>query len=150
MEQKLENDIKTFITCPNPILFNKFVTTWPLMNFSLLDWSSKFKTKELPIRIGKKSHSEPQWERGCDVKKMSFDDFLKYFRNSEDNWAYFDYKYMHEWFDDDIDELFDWKMLGIEGKSCRDTTLWIGSSGAHTPCHYDAYSFNLVAQIYGW
>ncbi|CAH1961837.1 unnamed protein product [Acanthoscelides obtectus] len=31
----------------------------------------------------------------------------------------------------------------------EDSTIWIGSKGAHTPCHQDTYGFNLVHQIYG-
>ncbi|CAF4409776.1 unnamed protein product, partial [Adineta steineri] len=26
---------------------------------------------------------------------------------------------------------------------------WIGSQGSHTPCHYDTYGINFVAQILG-
>eukprot|EP01134_Creolimax_fragrantissima_P002798 CFRG2798T1 len=31
----------------------------------------------------------------------------------------------------------------------RKSTLWVGSGGGCTPCHYDSYGYNLVAQIYG-
>lgn len=43
----------------------------------------------------------------------------------------------------------DWKPLGFEGRSGKDSTFWIGSSGAYTPCHFDTYGSNLVAQICG-
>lgn len=43
----------------------------------------------------------------------------------------------------------DWKPLGFEGRSGKDSTIWIGSSGAYTPCHFDTYGCNLVAQICG-
>ena len=28
-------------------------------------------------------------------------------------------------------------------------TLWVGSEGANTQCHYDAYGYNLVCQVHG-
>ena len=43
----------------------------------------------------------------------------------------------------------DWSMFGFDGRDGGDSTMWIGSAGAHTPCHYDTYGCNLVAQIYG-
>lgn len=42
-----------------------------------------------------------------------------------------------------------WKKLGYESLGAKDSTLWIGSTGAHTPCHQDLYGINLVAQVYG-
>lgn len=33
--------------------------------------------------------------------------------------------------------------------SAEESTVWIGSTGAHTPCHQDLYGINLVAQVYG-
>ena len=42
-----------------------------------------------------------------------------------------------------------WSSLGLQGVDGQHSTLWIGSPGASTPCHYDTYGFNLVAQIQG-
>lgn len=43
----------------------------------------------------------------------------------------------------------DWTYAGFPERKGADSTLWIGSKGAHTPCHIDTYGFNLVAQIQG-
>lgn len=41
-----------------------------------------------------------------------------------------------------------WKQFGFD-KGPTDTTLWVGSEGAHTPAHQDTYGVNIVAQIHG-
>jgi HSPB1-associated protein 1 len=42
----------------------------------------------------------------------------------------------------------DWRALGADVDS-SESTFWLGSRGARTPCHQDAYGANLVAQLYG-
>ena len=66
-------------------------------------------------------------------------------------WVYADYKYMHQLCDDMPDMLsaIDWNVFGFQGRDGKDTTLWVGSEGACTPCHYDTYGCNLVAQLWG-
>lgn len=70
---------------------------------------------------------------------------------TKDFWVYADYKYMHEMCQDvpSLQQAVDWGVLGFEGRSWKDSTLWVGSKGACTPCHYDTYGFNLVAQLCG-
>lgn len=43
----------------------------------------------------------------------------------------------------------DWGVFGFDGRDGRQSTIWISSDGASTPCHMDTYGCNLVAQIYG-
>lgn len=78
-------------------------------------------------------------------------EFLEIAKTEENpNWYYFDYKYMHEWFDDnsEIVNSVDWKSIGFDIDS-KVSTIWIGSKGAHSNCHKDTYGKNLVAQIHG-
>jgi len=42
-----------------------------------------------------------------------------------------------------------WSDFGFAGRDGRDSTLWIGTWGANTPCHLDSYGCNLVFQIQG-
>ncbi|XP_075221708.1 HSPB1-associated protein 1 homolog [Lycorma delicatula] len=42
-----------------------------------------------------------------------------------------------------------WKPFGFPEINGEDSTMWFGSEGAHTPCHFDSYSLNIVIQIYG-
>ena len=66
-------------------------------------------------------------------------------------WVYADYKYMTE-VCSDVPELLcaiDWSVFGFPGRDGTQSTLWVGSRGACTPCHYDTYGCNLVAQLSG-
>lgn len=42
-----------------------------------------------------------------------------------------------------------WDSFGFPQRSGDESTIWIGSAEASTPCHVDTYGCNLVAQIYG-
>lgn len=42
-----------------------------------------------------------------------------------------------------------WGSFGFPERSGDESTMWIGSAEASTPCHIDTYGCNLVAQIYG-
>jgi len=45
--------------------------------------------------------------------------------------------------------MIDWSDMGLKDRTGKESTLWIGSQGSHTPCHYDTYGINFVAQIVG-
>ena len=66
-------------------------------------------------------------------------------------WVYADYKYMCNTCADvpEILDAVDWGVFGYEGRGGLDSVLWVGSEGACTPCHYDSYGYNLVAQLSG-
>lgn len=66
-------------------------------------------------------------------------------------WVYADYKYMSQICKDlpGMLEAIDWGVFGFEGRNGNDSSLWCGSEGSFTPCHYDTYGWNLVAQLYG-
>lgn len=82
-------------------------------------------------------------------------------KESEDNalngvdqrecFAYASYLYLKDLFSDDTETLqqFDWSVLGLANRDGRQTTMWLGSAGANTPCHRDAYGWNAVAQLFG-
>lgn len=57
---------------------------------------------------------------------------------------------MHEWFKNksELINSVNWKRFGFD-KNGSDSTIWIGSKGAHTNCHQDSYGCNLIAQIHG-
>ena len=67
----------------------------------------------------------------------------------EDSWAYFDYKYMSTEMHDAFLPLFSWEKFGFPDRDGSDSTLWVGTEGAHTPCHQDTYGENLIAQLVG-
>ena len=65
-------------------------------------------------------------------------------------WVYADYKYLCNLLAEApaLDGLTDWSIFGI-GMETWDSTLWVGSDEAYTPCHCDTYGCNLVAQLSG-
>ncbi|ENN70824.1 hypothetical protein HUJ04_004960 [Dendroctonus ponderosae] len=123
-----------------------------LISWSLQDWKNELDTKLLKFRCGKNEYTEePQWESKTVVKSATFQDFLNNINSNETEWWYFDYKYMFEWFNenDNFKEKIDWSPLGFPELSYKDSTIWIGSKGAHTPCHVDTYGCNVVLQVFG-
>lgn len=85
-----------------------------------------------------------------DEKVICPDDISTQYPRS-DYWMYADYKYMCQLCTDhqDLMRCIDWSVFGFSGRDGNQSTLWIGSEGASTPCHYDTYGCNLVAQLSG-
>lgn len=94
-------------------------------------------------RVANQQEDEP------DVKSK-FENPLLAFPGSQ-YWVYADYKYMCNVCPDvpELQDPVDWGILGFKDRGGRDSALWVGSEGACTPCHYDTYGFNLVAQLSG-
>ncbi|KAH7719764.1 jmjC domain-containing protein [Aphelenchoides avenae] len=69
------------------------------------------------------------------------------------HWGYIDYKDAVAMMGDHEAEKIDWAQLDLlpddAGVDHADSTVWIGTAGAWTPCHQDSYGFNIVAQIRG-
>ncbi|CAH0728431.1 unnamed protein product, partial [Brenthis ino] len=142
---------KSTVKSSLPLVFRKFID-WPLCHWSREKWSVIFGEREIPFRCLKKNFisEEPCWERRCKIKNMTFKNFIDNLTTSEE-WMYFDYKYLHQWFsnDNEIMKEISWKQFGYPDKGATDTTIWVGSKGAHTPAHKDTYGYNIVAQVHG-
>ena len=84
-----------------------------------------------------------------EVKPPPENSFFRYPRS--EYWAYADYKYMCKLCSDmpELQSAINWSVFGLHGRDGKDSTLWVGSEGARTPCHYDTYGCNLVAQLWG-
>uniref|UniRef100_A0A7M5XF59 JmjC domain-containing protein n=1 Tax=Clytia hemisphaerica TaxID=252671 RepID=A0A7M5XF59_9CNID len=142
---------------------------WSLTNFTELfgKVQTRFKMykKKTHIRQSKRQkigHEEyVPMETECVYQNSSFQDFQGWLngkKNSlsekhprEEYWCYADYNYMAELFNNDemILNAVDWSPFGFPQRNGRQSTIWIGSEGAFTPCHQDTYGLNLVAQIDG-
>ena len=81
--------------------------------------------------------------------KTSSNPLMQYPRS--DHWVYADYKYMSQLCSDKPELLsaVKWEVLGFPQLDGKDSTLWVGSEGASTPCHYDTYGSNIVVQLSG-
>ncbi|CAF1308391.1 unnamed protein product, partial [Adineta steineri] len=109
-----------------------------------------------------------QFEKDCIHIQSTVDDFLSWTTSTDNNslsndhpfsqypnkeyFAYADYMHLPELFGNDQHPLIDminWSDMGLKDRCGKESTLWIGSQGSHTPCHYDTYGINFVAQIVG-
>ncbi|KAI8425184.1 hypothetical protein MSG28_007008 [Choristoneura fumiferana] len=154
MTETLNSDVVRNITqrVSVPLIFRKFVNDWSLCQWDVEKWCAAFGDKEIPFRCLTKHlvSDEPCWERKCKRITMTFKDFVAQSESSQE-WMYFDYKHLPEWFDEHATfyKEISWEKFGYPDKGATESTLWIGNSGAHTPAHQDTYGYNIVAQLYG-
>ncbi|CAF3339253.1 unnamed protein product [Rotaria socialis] len=132
-----------------------------------------FNEKLLSFRLGKRQKSffgdRVQFEKDCNHIQATINDFLSWTTSIDNNslpidhplyqysnkeyFAYADYMHLPELFENDdqhpLIHMIKWSDIGLKDRSGKESTLWIGSQGSHTPCHYDTYGINFVAQIVG-
>ncbi|XP_022174308.1 HSPB1-associated protein 1 isoform X1 [Myzus persicae] len=135
-----------------PIVFNDMLDDWELFKWNLDKWNSIFEHQSLNCRKGRITCTkEPLWESKCLYESHSFSEVINMSKDIENsgNWLYFDYKHIGKTVNENIFKSISWKKFGYENLGPKDSTLWIGSIGAHTPCHQDLYGINLVAQVHG-
>ncbi|PNJ63764.1 HSPBAP1 isoform 4 [Pongo abelii] len=120
-------------------------------------------TTPVIVAAGAGAEEVPQFETTCNYVEATLEEFLTWncdqysisgpFRDYDHSkfWAYADYKYFVSLFEDKTDLFQDvkWSDFGFPGRNGQESTLWIGSLGAHTPCHLDSYGCNLVFQVQG-
>ncbi|XP_037692837.1 HSPB1-associated protein 1 isoform X2 [Choloepus didactylus] len=147
-----------------PAIFYNMVFDWPARHWTAKHLSEVLHGKQIRFRMGMKStNTVPQFETTCSYVEATLEEFLTWncdqssvsgpFRDYDHSqfWAYADYKYFVHLFEDKTDIFQDviWSDFGFPGRTGRESTLWIGSLGAHTPCHLDSYGCNLVFQVQG-
>ncbi|XP_036739383.2 HSPB1-associated protein 1 isoform X3 [Manis pentadactyla] len=147
-----------------PAIFCNMVSDWPAQHWTAKHLSEVLRGKKIRFRMGMKSRGTvPQFETTCSYIEATLQEFLTWncdqssisgqFRDYDHSkfWAYADYKYFVSLFGDKTDIFQDvrWSDFGFPGRNGQESTLWIGSRGAHTPCHLDSYGCNLVFQVQG-
>ncbi|XP_018413586.1 PREDICTED: HSPB1-associated protein 1 [Nanorana parkeri] len=148
-----------------PAVFLAMAQDWPASRWDAARLSDLLQDKSLCFRIGRRRmDTEPQFETQCDYIEGTVKQFRSWvsgdspelcgaFRRFDraEFWAYADYKYLAVLFEDRADILQDvlWEDFGFPGRGGRESTLWVGSRGANTPCHVDSYGCNLVLQVEG-
>ncbi|KAG8000928.1 HSPB1-associated protein 1-like protein, partial [Nibea albiflora] len=109
-----------------PAVFMNMTCGWPVLHWTAEHLSGCLGNKLIRFRLGRKEEKN------------------KY-------WAYADYKYIALLFQDQPSMFEDvkWSEFGFEGRNGRESTLWVGTEGANTPCHLDSYGCNVVLQVQG-
>ncbi|XP_067890949.1 HSPB1-associated protein 1 homolog isoform X2 [Heterodontus francisci] len=148
-----------------PAVFLNMVSDWPALKWNVEYLSHVLNGKPLKFRIGERKITKvPQFETHCGYVQATLQEFLVWLHGESDvsagpfnsfprsqYWAYADYKYIAMTLEEKA-ELFQeviWSDFGFPGRDGRDSTLWIGSEAANTPCHLDSYGCNLVLQVQG-
>lgn len=155
-----------------PIVFDGAARQW-----TCLRWTPEFLASEVGdlrtrFRFCSRANSSTNelspykkaiMETDCEFEEASFGEFFQWLNGNidksgslshfqrQDFWCYADYKYMAELFEDfpHLRQAVNWSCFGFPERSGDESTIWIGSAEASTPCHIDTYGCNLVAQIYG-
>ncbi|XP_072326059.1 HSPB1-associated protein 1 homolog isoform X2 [Scyliorhinus torazame] len=148
-----------------PAVFRNMVSDWPALKWNVEHLSHVLNGKPLKFRIGERKMTKvPQYETHCEYVQATLQEFLVWLHGESDAsaglfdafprsqyWAYADYKYIAMTFEEKAEAFQDviWSDFGFPGRDGRDSTLWIGSEAANTPCHLDSYGCNLVLQVQG-
>ncbi|XP_021490317.1 HSPB1-associated protein 1 isoform X2 [Meriones unguiculatus] len=147
-----------------PAVFYNMVFDWPARHWTVTHLSEVLQGKQIRFRMGRRStDTVPQYETACSYVDATLEEFLTWncdqpcvsgpFKDYDHSkfWAYADYKYFVTLFEDNTDVFQEvmWSDFGFPGRNGQESTLWIGSLGAHTPCHLDSYGCNLVFQVQG-
>ncbi|MCI4378356.1 hypothetical protein PGIGA_G00214880 [Pangasianodon gigas] len=148
-----------------PAVFLNMTDNWPGRDWTLEHLALCLEEKTVRFRIGKRCEQKaPLFETECSYVEATLAEFLCWTRGSDaasvgpfadyplsEYWAYADYKYIALLFQDKTTMFKDvlWSDFGYPGRDGRESTLWVGTNGANTPCHLDSYGCNLVFQIQG-
>lgn len=157
-----------------PLVFRGVLasTSWPALRWSgeqgLAKLSEEHGHRRVGVRFARKSVSTARtpWEGQCQrVPGVELGDFCSWLAGKQPPpkheleafpahqwWGYCSYQHFEELFEDLPDAnvgALDLAALARGAQPSGGPTLWLGSSGAVTPCHQDAYGFNLVVQVAG-
>ncbi|XP_041806868.1 HSPB1-associated protein 1 homolog isoform X2 [Chelmon rostratus] len=148
-----------------PAVFMNMTRDWPVLHWTAEHLSGCLGDKLVRFRLGRKEETNtPLFETQCSYVEAKLAHFLSWTRGQagtdvgpffeypeSEYWAYADYKYIATLFQDQPSMFEDvrWSEFGFEGRNGRESTLWIGTEGANTPCHLDSYGCNLVLQVQG-
>jgi len=161
-----------------PVIFYNTISEWPAAAWSLDNFTKLFGQYLTKFRLHRRPSAEREpkikktsnnivMETDCEFAEATFQHFYNWINSEQCHddsdvgalskypyakyWCYADYKYMAEIFKDCPHALkaVDWSRFGFPGRNGIDSTIWISSDGADTPCHQDTYGTNLVAQVHG-
>ncbi|KAM4731663.1 HSPB1-associated protein 1 homolog isoform 2-T3 [Anableps anableps] len=147
----------------HPAVFLNMTRGWPVLHWTAEHLSGCLQDRLIRFRLGRKEVTNaPLFETQCSYIEATVAQFLRWTQHQSDvgsfseypcteYWAYADYKYITMLFHDQpfMFEDVKWSEFGFEGRNGNESTLWIGTEGANTPCHLDTYGCNLVLQVQG-
>ncbi|CAK9291171.1 unnamed protein product [Gordionus sp. m RMFG-2023] len=141
-----------------PFIFNDIINEW-----ACLQWNPTYILNNISNTKARLGNFEMHinatnlWENTCKYYDISNSNCRQMFLNKPVKhgknlpFAYIAYKYMNFLFKDKPQflEAVDWTPFGFMNRNGEQSTFWMGTQGSYTPCHYDSYGYNLIAQIHG-
>ncbi|XP_065085885.1 HSPB1-associated protein 1 isoform X2 [Ochlerotatus camptorhynchus] len=141
-----------------PVVLRNVKIPWFCMDQPLSEWLSHLDDSNQSGEDGflldcgpRRNGRRPQWERTRGKIRKTMTEFYEeatgdgdYFR---ENWASYSYRYVNE-LPERCRRGVNFEGFGFPDVG-EDVSFWIGSGGAHTPCHYDTYGCNIVVQVHG-
>ncbi|EJW83765.1 hypothetical protein WUBG_05321 [Wuchereria bancrofti] len=160
--------VRSKIEYLEPFVISECINDWKAMGWTHQQLAEIVKPTEsngsLRIRLGPKEHLRGKiiFENESKMAYISsLEQFFKWFSGEAtmmandqriidrgNHWGYFDYNYVFDIMNPENIADIDWRHLGLDADPV-DSTIWIGTPGAHTPCHYDSYGYNVHAQLSG-
>ncbi|XP_028921897.1 HSPB1-associated protein 1 isoform X2 [Ornithorhynchus anatinus] len=165
------------LSLQRPAVFCSMADDWPALRWTAGHIAALLGDTPIRFRLGKRDFSsDPQFETSCDYVDATLADFVAWSDgggqtdsgptsggqtvsgpgpfdsyDARASWAYADYKYMASMFagNTQVLQAVVWSDFGFPGRGGKESSLWIGSAGANTPCHQDSYGCNLVLQVQG-
>lgn len=137
-----------------PVVLQNLQLPWKCFDVPFEEWLGHLDKAEGEITFecgSKRNGSHPQWERTRSEVRMTMAEFFANATTGQghfrDNWASYSYRSVGE-----LPEIcrtgIDFSAFGFP-EIRDDVSFWIGTEGAHTPCHYDTYGCNIVVQVRG-
>ncbi|VIO97829.1 jmjC domain containing protein [Brugia malayi] len=160
--------VRSKIEYLEPFVISECINDWKAMGWTYQRLAEIVKPTEnngsLRIRLGPKEHLRGKiiFENESKMAYISsLEHFFKWFSGEAtmmandqriidrgNHWGYFDYNYVFDIMNPENIADIDWRHLGLDADPV-DSTIWIGTPGAYTPCHYDSYGYNVHAQLSG-
>lgn len=137
-----------------PQVFKNIPLRWKCFSQDLVEWigcwskSDEHKDGILFDCASMYNGQSPQWECKRDTVRLTGKSFLDTFGDGKKNeqWVSFSYKDLKD-LPLECREGVSLSAMGFE--DLNEFSFWLGSAGAHTPCHFDTYGCNLVVQVFG-
>ncbi|XP_039965847.1 HSPB1-associated protein 1 [Bactrocera tryoni] len=136
-----------------PFVLRNFKMNWNCFEQSLEEWCANYDREvnsltEFEVMPCNQGNNTPHWERCRESIRMSLSQFLGKQKTSTDKfWIGLNYQRIKN-LPNALKQGIDFSRLGFS-ETTNECNYWLCSTQTNTPCHYDTYGCNIVAQVYG-
>uniref|UniRef100_A0A182RFK4 JmjC domain-containing protein n=1 Tax=Anopheles funestus TaxID=62324 RepID=A0A182RFK4_ANOFN len=140
------------LNAKRPYVLYNINPQWPCFKQTFNDWCETFDDAHpnaVPFdECSMMGGCDPQWEWQRTKRHMKMRDICnRDIQHKVERWNSFSYRNI-ELLPEPCRRGVNFACFGFPEVD-EDVTFWIGSTQAHTPCHYDTYGCNIVVQVFG-